>query len=168
MPQRSAVNSGHAYVAAPYGIYQTKDDFIALAMADIIQLGILTGCDELAIYSEKADWFDKRDEIKSALARHLLNNTTSYWLDILEPAGIWCSRVLDYEQLTKEEGYQALNMEVVVKTTNGISIKTTRSPITIDTQYLSGSTGAPGLGEHNNEIDLKFEIGVKPEIIDAK
>ncbi len=168
LPQRSAVNSGHAYVAAPYGIYQTKDDFIALAMADIIQLGILTGCDELSIYSDKADWFDKRDEIKSALARHLLNNTTSYWLDILEPAGIWCSRVLDYEQLTKQEGYQVLNMEIVVKTTNGISIKTTRSPITIDTQYLSGSTGAPGLGEHNNEIDLKFEIGVKPEIIDAK
>lgn len=168
LPQRSAVNSGHAYVAAPYGIYKTKDDYIALAMADIVELGTLTGCVELAVYTDKKDWFDKRDEIKSALARHLLNNTTSYWLDILEPAGVWCSKVFDYGQLTKEEGYQALNMEVVVKTTNGISIKTTRSPITIDGLHLSGSIGAPGLGEHNNEIDLKFDIGVKPEIIDAK
>lgn len=168
LPVRSAVNSGHAYVSAPYGIYKTKDDYIALAMADIVQLGALTGCSELAVYIDKKDWFDKRDEIKSLLARHLLNNTTSYWLDCLEPAGIWCSRVFDYEQLTKEEGYQVLNMEVVVKTTNGISIKTTRSPISIDGQHLSGNTGAPGLGEHNNEIDLKFEIGAKPEIIDAK
>lgn len=168
LPQRSAVNSGHAYVAAPYGIYKTKDDYIALAMADIVQLGELTGCSELARYGDKKDWFDKRDEIKSVLARHLLNNMTSYWLDILEPAGIWCSRVFDYGQLTQEEGYRTLNMEVVVKTSNGISVKTTRSPITIDGEQLSNSTGAPGLGEHNNEIDLKFEIGTKPEIIDAK
>lgn len=167
LPQRSAVNSGHAYVAAPYGIYKTKDDYIAVAMADIVQLGELTACRDLAAYSDKKEWFDKRDEIKSVLARHLLNNITSYWLDVLEPAGIWCSRVFDYEQLTKEEGYQALNMEVVVKTTNGISIKTTRSPITVDGRQLSNSTGAPGLGEHNNEIDLKFEIGVKPEMIGA-
>jgi len=168
LPRRSAVNSGHAYVAAPYGIYKTKDDYMALAMADIVELGELIGCSELVLYSDKKDWFEKRDEIKSVLARHLLNNTTSYWLDILEPAGIWCSRVFDYEQLTQEEGYKALNMEVVVKTNNGISVKTTRSPITIDGEQLSDSKGAPGLGEHNNEIDLKFEIGVKPEIIDAK
>ncbi len=168
LPQRSAVNSGHAYVAAPYGIYKTEDDYIAIAMADIVQLGVLTGCKPLTVYNDKKDWFDKRDEIKSVLARHLLTNTTSYWLSVLEPAGVWCSKVLDYKQLTEKDGYKLLNMEIVVKTSNGISIKTTRSPITIDGRTLSNNIGAPALGEHNNEIDLKFETGVEPEAVSVQ
>ncbi|WP_346238638.1 CaiB/BaiF CoA transferase family protein [Niabella insulamsoli] len=166
LPQRSAVNSGHAYVAAPYGIYKTKDDYIALAMADILQLGDLIGCDDLAAFTDRKDWFEKRDEIKTCLAHHLLHHTTTHWLEILEPAGVWCSKVLDYEQLTSEEGYQALNMEVVVKTSNGISVKTTRCPVRVDGELLVNERGAPALGEHNSEIDELFEIASKKEIVD--
>ena len=168
LPQRSAVNSGHAYVAAPYGIYKTSNNYIAVAMTDIIQLGKLIGCKELRIYDNKKDWYDKRDEIKSILARHLFTNTTSYWLSILEPEGVWCSDVLEYQQLTEAEGYKALNMEVIVKTSNGISIKTTRLPIRIDGHVLSNNTGAPALGEHNRELDIKFGTELAPETMNAK
>src|SRR6187402_402476 len=34
LPVRGAVNSAHAYIAAPYGIYKTNDDYIALAMTN--------------------------------------------------------------------------------------------------------------------------------------
>jgi crotonobetainyl-CoA:carnitine CoA-transferase CaiB-like acyl-CoA transferase len=47
LPVRSAINSGHAYVAAPYGIYKTKDGYIALAMTDIVRLGALLQCEPL-------------------------------------------------------------------------------------------------------------------------
>jgi len=158
LPVRSAINSGHAYVAAPYGIYKTKDDYIALAMTDIVGLGTLLACEPLKQFSNASDWFDKRDEIKKALATHLLKGAAGYWLAILEKADIWCAPVLNYDKLVKEEGYRVLNMEITVKTSNGLSIKTTRCPIRVDGKLLVNDKGAPQLGEHNEEIDAQFGL----------
>ena len=107
LPVRSAINSGHAYVAAPYGIYKTKDDYIALAMTDIIRLGTLLQCEPLKQFSNASDWFDKRDEIKKVLATHLLKEAAGYWLAILEKADIWCAPVLsaqtDHHRLARAD-----------------------------------------------------------------
>ena len=126
LPVRSAVNNAHAYVAAPYGIYKTKDEYIALAMTDIVKLGALLSCKPLKNFTNTGDWFEKRDDIKKMLATHLAGNTSSHWLGILEKADVWCAPVLNYDQLVKEEGYRILNMEITVKTSKGLSVKTTR------------------------------------------
>jgi crotonobetainyl-CoA:carnitine CoA-transferase CaiB-like acyl-CoA transferase len=158
LPVRSAINSGHAYVAAPYGIYKTKDDYIALAMTDIVKLGVLLNCESLKKYSDASDWFNKRDEIKKELAIHLVTNAATHWLTILQKADIWCAPVLNYDKLVKEEGYRVLSMEITVKTSNGISVKTTRCPIRVDGKLLVSDIGAPLLGEHNKEIDAQFGL----------
>ena len=158
LPVRSAVNSGHAYVAAPYGIYQTKDGYIALAMTNILLLAELLQCDPLKIFSDSNDWFDKRDVIKEILADHLVSDTSAQWLTILEKADIWCARVMDYDKLIKEEGYRILNMEITVKTSNGLSVKTTRCPIRVDGKLLVSAKGAPVLGEDNEEIDKQLGL----------
>jgi len=158
LPVRSAINSGHAYIAAPYGIYKTKDDYIALAMTDIVRLGSLLECEPLKGFTNASDWFDKRDEIKKQLATHLVNETADHWLAILEKADIWCAPVLDYDKLMKEEAYRVLNMEITVKTSNGLSVKTTRCPIRVDGKLLVSDKGAPLLGEHNEEINVKFGL----------
>jgi crotonobetainyl-CoA:carnitine CoA-transferase CaiB-like acyl-CoA transferase len=105
-----------------------------------------------------ADWFSKRDEIKTLLAAHLQTQSTAYWLNILEPADIWCARVMDYDTMTKEPGYQSLEMELNVKTSNGLSIKTTRCPIRIDGERFTSDKGAPLLGEHNGQIEKQFGL----------
>ena len=43
----AAINNAHAYLAAPYGIYQTADGFLALAMGSIPVLGDLLDCPPL-------------------------------------------------------------------------------------------------------------------------
>jgi CoA:oxalate CoA-transferase len=156
LPVRSSVNNGHAYIAAPYGIYKSTNGYLALAMGDIVQLGELLKCEELKKYSKSEDWFDKRDEIKKILADHLLGCRTESWLSILEPADIWCAKVLDYDALTKEEGYKVLDMELKVKTGNGLEITTTRCPIRVDGKLLLSTKGAPILGEHNSQIEEEF------------
>ena len=156
LPVRSSVNNGHAYIAAPYGIYKTTNGHLALAMGDIVQLGELLKCEELKKYSKPEDWFNKRDEIKKILADHLLGRRTESWLNILEPADIWCAKVLDYDALTEEEGYKVLDMELKVKTGNGLEITTTRCPIRVDGKLLLSGRGAPMLGEHNRQIEEEF------------
>ena len=103
LPVRSSVNNGHAYISAPYGIYKTTNGYLALAMGDILELGQLLGCISLAIYTQPSEWFEKRDEIKKVLADHLETKTTECWLALLEPADIWCAKVMDYDSLNERK-----------------------------------------------------------------
>ncbi|MBW7892699.1 MAG: CoA transferase, partial [Chitinophagaceae bacterium] len=67
LPQRSAVNGAHAYIAAPYGIYKTADGYIAMVMGSVLKLGELMEIEALNQYSDPEGWFVKRDEIKKIL-----------------------------------------------------------------------------------------------------
>lgn len=158
LPIRGAVNSAHAYIAAPYGLYKTNDNYIALAMTNIPTLAELLGCEPLKQFSDSNDWFARRDEIKKVLADHLQQQPAAHWLGILEAADIWCAPVLDYDDLVKEEGYRLLEMEVSVKTSKGVSVTTTRCPVKVDGQLLLSAAGAPMLGEHNEAIEKQFGI----------
>ena len=155
---RSKLNNAHAYVGAPYGIYRTADGHLTLAMGSITQLGELLDCPALATYGDSTTWFTKRDEIKAILRDHLVNQTTRHWLDILEPADIWCSEVMDWSQLRKTEGYQALDMEQVVTCPQGTELPTLRCPIRIDGEIYKSPQGAPAVGQHTDNINQEFSI----------
>ena len=158
LPVRSAVNSAHAYVAAPYGIYKTSDGYIALAMSNILLLAKLLQCDTLAEFGDSNDWFTRRDQIKKILADCLILHTTDHWLSVLEAADIWCAPVMNYDTLTQQDGYKVLNMEIVVKTSNGLTVTTTRCPLRVDGALLTSQKGAPLLGEHNEVIERQFGL----------
>lgn len=148
-PQRSKINNANAYINAPYGIYQTYDGYIALAMVPIPLLGDLIGCPQLAQYTDEANWYTKRDEIKEIVANHLLTQTTKFWLQTLEPADIWCADVLTWDSLFKTEGFKSLDMLQNVTTAYGTKFYTTRCPITIDSNHFTSEKPAPLMGQDN-------------------
>ena len=158
LPERSAVNNGNVYVSAPYGIYKTKNGYMALAMTNIPALGLLINCAELEKYTDSSQWFIQRNEIKQVLADHLQTRSTEDWLFVLEPADVWCAPVFDYENMVAHEAYQALHMEQEVRTSNGLSVKTTRCPIRVDGEILLSGIGAPLLGEHSAQVEIQFEV----------
>jgi crotonobetainyl-CoA:carnitine CoA-transferase CaiB-like acyl-CoA transferase len=158
LPQRSSINNAHAYVAAPYGIYQTKDSYLSLAMTDIVRLGELTGCAALTKYTDKREWFSKRDEIKQIIAGHLRQETNAHWLSILEKADVWCAPVFNYEELIKQEAFRNLDMVMPVKTGKGFTLDTTRCPIRVDGKILRSAVGAPLLGEHTALISKRYNL----------
>ncbi len=150
--KRTAFNNAHAYLGAPYGVYETKDSFLALAMGAVPVLGELLDCPTLKDYPEVSSWYEKRDEIKKILADHLKTGTTQKWLAILEPADIWCAETLNWDQLFKHEGFKVLDMIQTVTMGDGFQYKTTRCPIKIDGELLVSPIGAPALGEHTSKI----------------
>lgn len=156
--ERTASNNAHAFLGAPYGIYATADGYLALAMASIPQLGELLGCDALLAYPEPGSWFEKRDEIKAILANHLNSRTTADWLDMLEPADIWCADVLDWKRLRAHEAYRVLGMEQTVSKRSGFTYQTTRCPIRINGDKLYAPTGSPDIGESNEFIREEFQL----------
>jgi CoA:oxalate CoA-transferase len=154
LPVRTKSNNAHAYLGAPYGIYKTHDGYLALAMGSIPVLASLLKCDELLQFPENK--FALRDEIKNILATHLQTQDTQFWLNILEPADIWCAKVLNYKQLFAEEGFQVLDFVQRVEMLDSYSYKTTRCPIKIDGEYFTSSKGSPKLGQDNERIIKEF------------
>lgn len=154
LPVRTKTNNAHAYLGAPYGIYETKNGYLALAMGSIPVLASLLKCDELLQFPENK--FTLRDEIKNILASHLLTQETQFWLDILEPADIWCAGVLNYEQLFKEDGFKVLEFTQQVEMLDGYSYKTTRCPMKIDGEHFTSTKGSPKLGQDNERIINEF------------
>ena len=158
LPERGQINSANAYLPAPYGIYQTADGYIALAMGSIVTLGQLLDCPPLLAYTAPEEWFNKRDEIKQILVDHLQTQPTAYWLSVLEAADYWCADVLTWPKLAEHDGFKRLNMVQTVTREQRVSIKTTRCPIRINGQILTSPTGAPRLGEHTARILEEFQI----------
>ena len=156
LPERTAKNNAHAYLGAPYGIYETADGFLALAMGSIPVLASLLACETLAPFTDPAEAFDKREEIKAILALHLQTGTTAKWLAILEPADIWCADVLNWKQLMSHEGFKALNMIQEVEMNDGYTYRTTRCPIRMDGELLVSAKGSPKLGQDNEQIINQF------------
>lgn len=156
-PQRSAVNNAHAYLGAPYGIYQTKDGYLALAMGNLLKLGELLNLD-LTAYSDTKTWFTKRDDIKALFRDHLKTQTTAHWLAILEPADYWCAEVFSWDRLFAHEGFNILQMTQSVQLKSGAKLQTLRCPIRIDGERLFSAKGAPKIGEDNQHILQELEV----------
>ncbi|TYA66024.1 CoA transferase [Seonamhaeicola marinus] len=148
-PQR---HSAHAYLGAPYGVYQTQDGYLALAMGSIPFLGELLGNEKLREFQDVESWYNQRDEIKDLLAETLSNKSTEHWLSILEPADIWCANVMTWDTLFELEGFKILDMIQEVVMGDGFKYQTTRCPIRIDGEVLKSPLGSPALGEHTQAI----------------
>ena len=158
LPERSIKNNANAYLGAPYGIYQTANGHIALAMGSIPVLGKLLACEAMLNYIDVKEAFDKRDEIKAILADHLLTDTTEKWLSVLEPADIWCADVLNWQQLLAHDGFKVLDMIQEVEMLDGYKYETTRCPIRIDGELLISTKGSPKLGQDNEKIIKEFNL----------
>ncbi|MDL2405223.1 CaiB/BaiF CoA-transferase family protein [Rhizobium calliandrae] len=160
LPQRSGFRSAHAYLSAPYGVYPAKDGYLAIAMTPISKLADLLGMDELAPYrDDPKSWFAARDEIKALISARIGTRSVDEWLAILEPADIWCAKVLNWPELLQNEGFGVLDMLQTVGRDDGISVLTTRSPVRIDGQRPKFERAAPHVGEHNAAIWEEFGLG---------
>ncbi|MFZ4453078.1 CaiB/BaiF CoA transferase family protein [Salibacterium aidingense] len=149
LPERSKINNANTYLDAPYGIYETLDGYIALAMGSIPQLGKIIGCEELEnSFSASAN----RDTLKKIIADHLKTKKSAEWIEMLEQANYWSAEVLNWDRLKKHEGFQVLDMIQHVTRDNGTELLTTRCPIRIGGRLFKSAKASPRIGENQEEI----------------
>ena len=157
-PKRSSYNNAHAYLAAPYGIYKTSDSYIAISMTPIPKLGELINLDSIKQYEKPEDAFEKRDEIKKLIGDYIIKETTQHWLDILQPADIWCAEVLEWDKMMENEGFKVLDMLQRIKRFDGLDIETLRCPIRFNDQIFKSEVAAPLIGQHTKQISEEFSL----------
>jgi crotonobetainyl-CoA:carnitine CoA-transferase CaiB-like acyl-CoA transferase len=159
-PKRSSFRSAHAYLSAPYGVYPAKDGYLAIAMMPIGKLADLLGLqDQLAAYRDQpSSWFSQRDAIKKIIAERIATRTIAEWLAVLEPADIWCAKVLSWPELMENEGFRVLDMLQTVEREDAVSILTTRSPLRVNGKRAKVERAAPRIGEHSDNIRREFGL----------
>jgi crotonobetainyl-CoA:carnitine CoA-transferase CaiB-like acyl-CoA transferase len=158
-PRRAAARGAHAYLAAPYGVYQAKDGWIALAMTPLPKLGHLLGLDTQPGWAAASDAFAARDALGEVIATRIAEKTVAEWLAILEPADIWCAEVRDWPALMETATFRGLGMVQEVARADGARLRTLRAPLRIDGARPPGNGhAAPLVGEHSARLREEFGL----------
>ena len=157
-PRRSAYRNAHAYLAAPYGVYDTANGFLALAMMHLPTLGSLLDLPILKDIPDLREGFLQRDTIKRAIAARLKDHSTEHWLKILDAADIWCAEVLDWPRLFATEAFREIDMVQKLTDGHGIEVFTTRCPVRLDRTVLKSELLAPKVGQHTEAIQKEFGL----------
>jgi len=161
LPVRAAVNGAHAYLGAPYGVYRTADGWLAIAMTPSLErLATLMEIEGLErFYPEPAALMTERDTIKAIIAEAVAQRPTQAWLDVLQPADIWCAEVLDWPALFATEAFGALDMVQTIRRGEELVLDTLRGPLRIDGRGLKSPRAAPSLGGDRAAIIEEFGLG---------
>ncbi|MCY6381951.1 CaiB/BaiF CoA transferase family protein [Hoeflea prorocentri] len=143
LPSRPSNNAAHAFLAAPYGVYETADGHVAIAMNDLTELFGNLG---LEFPSDTLDPFGHRDEIAARIADRIVQDKTDYWIAKLAEADMWAAPVMNWQELIDSGILQKLGM-IGATERGGQKIGALLSPIRVDGSRPSAHGPAPYLGE---------------------
>lgn len=133
-PERSAAGVGSPWAGAPFGMYQTSDGWIALAMNPINTLGKILGIPEFANIDKKSE-IPRGDEYKLLIDAKIINWKTDKLIETLLEQDIWCAPLQDYEKVIQDP--QILHNEMIIEMTHptagkmqvlGMPIKFSKTP----------------------------------------
>jgi len=144
-PTRMKEASAHALIPAPYGVYETSDGWLTMAMCHLPDLGEALDDDWLRTLDRYNDGATHRDEIYARIRPRFAERTTAAWLEILERCGVWAGPVYDYAQLEKDPHIVATGM-FTEQPQGGGTVRTLRPPLAMSATPLTIRRGAPPLG----------------------
>ncbi len=158
-PERANFRSAHPALPAPYGVYPTRDGFLAVAMMPIGELADLLDIDALKPFADdQKAWFRQRDRIKEIIAEKFAGETTDHWVSLLEPQGIWVAKVHSWSELLSSEAFRHLEMVQSVRDALGTELSLIRSPVRINGHRGRSSRAAPDIGMDSDAIIAEFGL----------
>jgi crotonobetainyl-CoA:carnitine CoA-transferase CaiB-like acyl-CoA transferase len=162
--RRSGEPHAHVYIRAPYGIFETKDNYIVVAFPPLKKLGEVIGEPSFLQLEEEVDAWTKRDEVFAKTRERLKERTTAEWLDAFTKADIWVGPVYGYADLVADPQVQHNGTFVEYDHPTEGHVKTPGFPIKFAKTPSAVYRGAPLAGEHSREV-LR-ELGYADEQID--
>jgi len=150
--KRSAQPHGHSYIRAPYGVFATSDDYLALAFPSLKQLGELIGEDSFLNYDDEIDSWAHRDEIFEKTQKRLLAKSAKEWLILFREHGIWAGEVYGYKELINDPQIAHNGTFVEYDHPTEGHVKTPGFPYKFSQTPAQVYRGAPRVGEDTTEI----------------
>lgn len=149
---RSEEGVAYVYLGEPYGIYETADDYIAIAMTPIELIADVLGLDSLRTYDTERAVYEHRDEIKRTIEQHTVTRTTEELLNDLLEADVWAAPVQDRADLAQDPQVQHNDMIIEIEHPNGGTFETTGFPASYSETPPQVHRRPPQPGEHTAEV----------------
>lgn len=146
----------HPFQKAPFGIYQCKDGYIAIARCVFASLVEVLEKPDLMKYNDSQIQFEKRDEVFYAIEEVTKMNTVSYWVEKMLAVDIWVAPIVDITQVEHNE--QVKHMESITSFTHEKAgkVRCVAPAVSMSETPPEIYQAPPGVGEHTIEI-LKAE-----------
>jgi crotonobetainyl-CoA:carnitine CoA-transferase CaiB-like acyl-CoA transferase len=150
--ERSEAGIGAPWAGAPYGVYATKDGYMAIAMAPVPLIGEILGLPELVKYENPMDAFRYRDEIKEQIEEKTVEKSTDEWLKIMGEHDIWCGPVNTLADVFDDPQVDHNEIVRTMQHPKAGQIRTIGFPVSLSKTPATYRTPPPLVGEHNTEI----------------
>jgi CoA:oxalate CoA-transferase len=145
-------------IAAPYGLFPTRDGQIALAPADDAFFRRLAdalgepGLKTDPLYATQSARVANRSRINAIVGGKLAGDTTAYWVETLNKAGVPCGPVNSVAEVFEDPQIRAQGMVMDVDHPSYGTVRLLGFPIKLSETPCRLGRFAPELGEHSEEI----------------
>lgn len=152
-PEKSESGIPNPWIGAPYGLYNTKDSFVAIGMNSVQKLAQVVGLEKY-----DSDEFasnnigENRDQIRFDFDDVFKTKTTDEWLEILLEADIWCSQVNTFNEMVDDPQIKHNEMIIEYDHPTVGTVKTTGFPVSFGDTPQKIYKPSPMLNEHAEEI----------------
>jgi len=150
--QKSPTSLASMIHPGPYGIYQTKDGYLALSMSPLPVLQDALQLPELAPLATERFNHPAREKIARILEPVIRTRTTGEWVDYLVPRGIWAAPVQDYDAVFADPAVKEAEMVEEVEHPMAGTVRLLRFPLDFSAGRAECWRLPPASGEHTTEI----------------
>lgn len=154
-PERSAAGVGSPWVGAPFGLYETSDGYLAIAMNPVRTVARIIGVEGLDdIESQSA--IDGRDDIKRVLEAGTRKWATQDLLTALLAEDVWCAPLQYYAEVVEDPQVRHNEMITEVPHPTAGTLRLIGVPVQYSETPGAIRTPPPLLSEHSREILQRF------------
>jgi CoA:oxalate CoA-transferase len=145
-------------IAAPYGLFPTRDGQLALAPADDAFFRRLAdalgepGLKTDPLYALQSARVANRSRINAIVGGKLAGNTTAYWVEVLNKAGVPCGPVNSVAEVFEDPQILAQEMVMDVEHPGYGVVRLLGFPVKFSELPCRVRRPAPRLGEHSDEV----------------
>ena len=146
----------------PYCSFHTKDRDISIAVgSEKLWAAFCKGIGQPHLeqhpdYATNALRIRNRIALQAVLAKVFLTRTVAEWLERLQPAGIPCSLVRNFEEVVSHPQCEVRQMFPVLDHPTAGAHRVTGTPVKLSGTPCHPTTPAPLLGEHTKSILTEF------------
>jgi crotonobetainyl-CoA:carnitine CoA-transferase CaiB-like acyl-CoA transferase len=148
---RSEAGIAGAWLSAPFGIYRTADDHIAIAMASLAVLADLLELPALAAYDDDRA-YRERDDVYRLIQERLLDRGATDWLDLLATRDVWCAPVSRFEDLVDDPQLAHNELLTTIERADGAPMRVVGMPVRFSETPGTVRSGPPAVGQHTDEV----------------